>query len=183
MDKDLPGFACRWKYTVLPSISHCHDTGPFTKHTHTHTHTRSIFDLSLTRLVRLSGGPCWCLTLQSRRLELECFMHDCFTMELAGECLKCLFRLTRGVPALVVWSEARWARIPEVQVRIPSALSFVFLWHASSDSAEVLADAWRCSPAGRSWSVSCMIVSRWSWRVSVWSVCFDWREACLPSLV
>ena len=24
-------------------------------------------------------------------------------------------------------------------------------------------------------------VSRWSWRVSVWSVCFDWREACLPS--
>ena len=25
---------------------------------------------------------------------------------------------------------------------IPSALSFVFLWHASSDSAEVLADAW-----------------------------------------
>ena len=29
--------------------------------------------------------------------------------------------------------------------------------------------------------VSCMIVSRSSWRVSVWSVCFDWREACLPS--
>ena len=25
-------------------------------------------------------------------------MHDCFTMELAGECLKCLFRLTQGVP-------------------------------------------------------------------------------------
>ena len=24
-------------------------------------------------------------------------------------------------------------------------------------------------------------VSRWSWRVSVWSVCFDRREACLPS--
>ena len=23
-------------------------------------------------------------------------------------------------------------------------------------------------------------VSWWSWRVSVWSVCFDWREACLP---
>ena len=22
-------------------------------------------------------------------------------------------------------------------------------------------------------------VSRWRWRVSVWSVCFDWREACL----
>ena len=30
-------------------------------------------------------------------------MHACvFTMELVGECLKCLFRLTRGVPALVV---------------------------------------------------------------------------------
>ena len=60
-------------------------------------------------------------------------------------------------------------------------LSFVFLWHASSDSAEVLADAWRRGPADRSWSVSCMIVSRSSWQVSVWSVCFDWREACLPS--
>ena len=35
---------------------------------------------------------------------------------------------------------------------IPSALSFVFLWHASSDSAEVLADAWRRGPADRSWS-------------------------------
>ena len=40
------------------------------------------------------------------------------------------------------------------------------LWHASSDSAEVLADAWRRGPA-ESRSVSCMIVSRWSWRVSV----------------
>ena len=59
--------------------------------------------------------------------------------------------------------------------------SFVFLWHASSDSAEVLADAWRRGPADRSWSLSCMIVSRSSWRVSVWSVSFDWREACLPS--
>ena len=26
----------------------------------------------------------------------------CFTMELVGECLKCLFKLARGVPALVV---------------------------------------------------------------------------------
>ena len=33
---------------------------------------------------------------------------------------------------------------------IPSALSFVFLWHASSDSAEVLADAWCRGPADRS---------------------------------
>ena len=32
------------------------------------------------------------------------------------------------------------------------------------------------------WSVSLHdCVSRWSWWVSVWSVCFDWREACLPS--
>ena len=66
-------------------------------------------------------------------------MHDCFTIELTGECLKCLFRLTGGVPAVVVQSEALWARIPEIQVRIPSramghffslipsALSFVFL--------------------------------------------------------
>ena len=52
---------------------------------------------------------------------------------------------------------------------------------ASPNSAEVLADAWHRGPADRSWSVSCMIVSRWSWRVSVWSVCFDWREAALPS--
>ena len=64
---------------------------------------------------------------------------------------------------------------------ILSALSFVFLWHASSDSAEVLADAWRCGPADRSWSVPCMIISLWSWRLSVWSVCFDWCESCLPS--
>ena len=36
------------------------------------------------------------------------------------QCLKCLFRLTRAGPTLVVWSEARWARIPEVQVPISS---------------------------------------------------------------
>ena len=30
-------------------------------------------------------------------------MHACVSrMELVGECLKCLFRLARGVPALVV---------------------------------------------------------------------------------
>ena len=28
-------------------------------------------------------------------------MQDCFTIELTGECLKCLFRLTGGVPAVV----------------------------------------------------------------------------------
>ena len=67
---------------------------------------------------------------------------------------------------------------------IPSALSFVFLWHASSDSAEVLADAWRSSPADRSWSVSCMIVSGSSWRVSVWSVfSTDTRRACRRGVI
>ena len=34
--------------------------------THTHTHS-SIFRLSLTRFVRLSGGPCRCLTSWPRR--------------------------------------------------------------------------------------------------------------------
>ena len=47
-------------------------------------------------------------------------MHDCFAIELTGECLKCFIRLTRGVPAVVVQSEALWAHIPEIQVRIPS---------------------------------------------------------------
>ena len=47
-------------------------------------------------------------------------MHDCFAIELTGECLKCFIRLTRGVRAVVVQSEALWARIPEIQVRIPS---------------------------------------------------------------
>ena len=28
------------------------------------------------------------------------FMHDCFAVELTGECLKCSFRLTRGGPHL-----------------------------------------------------------------------------------
>ena len=65
-------------------------------------------------------------------------MHDCFAIELTGECLKCFIRLTRDVPVIVVLSEALWARIPAVQVGIPSramctfslipsALCFVFL--------------------------------------------------------
>ena len=66
-------------------------------------------------------------------------MHDCFAIELTGECLKCFIRLTRDVPAVVVQSEALWARIPEITGSnpvegnghffplIPSALSFVFL--------------------------------------------------------
>ena len=34
--------------------------------------------------------------------QIECFMHDCLVVKLAGECLKCSFRLTRGGPTLVV---------------------------------------------------------------------------------
>ena len=101
--------------------------GTFFPHT-----VSSIFRLSLTRLVRLSGGPCRCLASRSRRRELECFMHDCFTIELTGECLECFFRLTRGVPAVVVQSETLWARIPEIQVRIPSRAMGSFSPHTVS---------------------------------------------------
>ena len=59
-------------------------------------------------------------------------MHDCFTIELTGECLKCLFRLTGGVLAVVVQSEALWARIPEIQVRIPSRAMGTFFPHTVS---------------------------------------------------
>ena len=59
-------------------------------------------------------------------------MHDCFTIELTGECLKCLFQLTGGVPAVMVQSEALWARIPEIQVRIPSRAMGTFFPHTVS---------------------------------------------------
>ena len=59
-------------------------------------------------------------------------MHGFFTIELTGECLKCLFRLTGGVPAVVVQSEALWARIPEIQVRIPSRVMGTFFPHTVS---------------------------------------------------
>ena len=59
-------------------------------------------------------------------------MHDCFAIELTGECLKCFIRLTRGVPAVVVQSEALWARIPEIQVRIPSRAMGTFFPHTVS---------------------------------------------------
>ena len=59
-------------------------------------------------------------------------MHDCFAIELTGECLKCFIRLTRGVPAVVVQSEALWARIPEIQVRIPSRAMGTFFPHSVS---------------------------------------------------
>ena len=63
----------------------------------------SIFRLSLTRIVRLRRGPCRC-----PQIGLEVFRNArlCFTMELVDDFLKCLFRLPRGVPALVVLSEA-----------------------------------------------------------------------------
>ena len=59
-------------------------------------------------------------------------MHDCFAIELTGECLKCFIRLTRGVPAVVVQSEALLARIPEIQVRIPSRAMGTFFPHTVS---------------------------------------------------
>ena len=59
-------------------------------------------------------------------------MHDCFAIELTGECLKCFIQLTRGVPAVVVQSEALWARIPEIQVRIPSRAMGTFFPHTVS---------------------------------------------------
>ena len=59
-------------------------------------------------------------------------MHDCFAIELTGECLKCFIRLTRDVPAVVVQSEALWARILEIQVRIPSRAMGTFFPHTVS---------------------------------------------------
>ena len=59
-------------------------------------------------------------------------MHDCFAIELTGGCLKCFIRLTRDVPAVVVQSEALWARIPEIQVRIPSRAMGTFFPHTVS---------------------------------------------------
>ena len=54
---------------------------------------RSIFRLSLTRFVRLSGlADAWRRGPADRSWSV--FMHDCFAVELTGECLKCLFRLT-----------------------------------------------------------------------------------------
>ena len=50
-------------------------------------------------------------------------MHDCFAVELTGECLKCSFRLTRGGPYLrgvlsfatkMVPSQTRCAPVSEV---------------------------------------------------------------------
>ena len=95
-------------YAHARAHTHTHTHTHTRAQTHTHTHTigstmgaypsgtgsnpvernghffphavSSIFRLSLTRFVRLSGGPCRCLTSRSRRRELECFFawlfHD-----------------------------------------------------------------------------------------------------------
>ena len=97
-------------------------------HTHTHTHTQSR---GVDDTMVVCGSRCWwcvvilfalCLLLLTWSIagiashachSSDTFFHCdtcththnaclCFTMELVGECLKCLFRLTRGVPALVV---------------------------------------------------------------------------------
>ena len=65
----------------------------------------SIFRLSLTRLFQLSRGPCRRLVAVAVPEIAVGVFHNaclCFTMELVGDCLKCLFRLMRGVLALVV---------------------------------------------------------------------------------
>ena len=67
-------------------------------HTHTHTHTR----LSLTRFIRLSGGPCRCLTSLSRRQELECF-HAWLFRGGAGGWVSEVFVSTDARRALPSW--------------------------------------------------------------------------------
>ena len=66
-------------------------------------------------------------------------MHDCFAVELTGECLKCSFQLTRGGPCLrgvigsTVGAYPRGTGSNPVEGNghffslVPSALSFVFL--------------------------------------------------------
>ena len=89
-------WTCRWKYLALAHThTQAHTHTNTNTHTHTQTqtqtHTHTVFRLSLTRFIRLSGGHCRCLTSRSRRWELECFMHDCFTVELTGECQSVCF--------------------------------------------------------------------------------------------
>ena len=57
----------------------------------------------------------------------------------------------------------------------------IAVWRVMTLVSECVRWWWTDNVWHRSWSLSCMIVSRSSWRVSVWSVSFDWREACLPS--
>ena len=98
---------------------HAHTHTATHAHTHPHTYTRthahtvfahadsSIFHLSLTCLVRVSGGPGDAWTVKAvtvPQIGVEVFRNAClcFTMELVGGCLKCSFELTRDVPALMV---------------------------------------------------------------------------------
>ena len=136
-----------------------------TKKRHSGKRQYGLYDMAQTRGWNTENALAWgsCVTCHSSRLFIVwhtgtntpwrkparththfVFLHDCFTIEQTGECLKCSFRLTGGVPAVVVQSEAQWARIPEIQVRIPSramgtffslipsALSFVFLWRVDT---------------------------------------------------
>ena len=125
----------------------CHSSGTFFSfwHTHTHTHTRAH-----TRTHTHT---------HTHRLELECFMHDCFRDRADGWVSE-VFHSTdarracrRSAVGSTMGAYPRDTGSNPVEGNghffplIPSALSFVFLWHASSDSAEVLADAWRRGPA------------------------------------
>ena len=139
-------------------------------HTHTHTHRRrGPADRSWSLSCMIVSRSSWRVSVWSVSFDWReaCLPSWCNRKHYGRVSQRYRFESRRG----------QWALFS----LISSALSFVFLWHASSDSAEVLADAWRRGPADRSWSLSCMIVSRSSWRVSVWSVSLDWREACLPS--
>ena len=186
--------ARRHTHTRAHTHTHTHNTHTHTHprtraHTHTHTHTQH--------------------THTHTHRSWSVFMHDCFVVELTGECLKCSFRLTRGGPYLRGVIGSTVARVPEVQVRIssralgtffPHTVSsifrlslththahkhiFVFLWYASTQrrSLQMLAIGVVVPQIGVG-VFACMIVSRWSWRVSDWSVCFDWpsREVAWPS--
>ena len=82
----------RWPFprSVIGSTVGAYPRGtgsnPVEENGHFFPHTiSSIFRLSLTHTHTHS----WSV-----------FMHDCFAVELTGECLKCSFRLTRGGPYL-----------------------------------------------------------------------------------
>ena len=92
-------------YTDYPRVKHaCTHVNCTRGHTHTHTHTS---------VPRIGAGM----------FRYACL---CFTMELVGECLKCLFELMWGVTSLVVQLKARWVCIPKVQARIPSRGTGIF---------------------------------------------------------
>ena len=108
--------------------------------TQTHTHTRARMHARTHRHPRTHiHTRAHTHTHTPTHPHLHTNTHTCtqththtHMIELTGECLKCLFRLTGGVPAVVVQSEARWARIPEIQVRIPSRAMGTFFPHTVS---------------------------------------------------